>query len=1156
MLTAIHRTALGTSSLALALGLVAGCGGGRGSDSAGGSTSFRILSISVPNNGIWQINRPIEFTFNQDIDFSSVNLNTINITQPTGTPAAGEFQLRNSRQVTFQPACPTLGDYSDSGLLPNGIAYRINVLGSTSGGPTVRSSAGRPLTASQVVDFTTPLSALLDPTILFLDPASGPPTSIVRQPGDTSTLAASYVELGGDSSVGAREYFTARTTPAPDLGAEVEAGFKAPLNLYSDSASSVSIVVALNQPVDPSSSNISPENLKLEYQDQVGNWVSLAHVVQLVENCTGTGALVRITPTGILPQGRIVRVVLSSNFKDLVGEFNIADIVVGSFEVDVATDPGTTTPGDGGDVVAEYFTDVSFEDRDSVLSAPRAVWSSDGKLAASFAFDGTGGQDGAFDWVIDGTFVLDTTFSVITDITQTRQQSVVNGRVDVRSLWVKPTGTLIIQGVKPCTILCSGTIDPTILPVGTAASSVLIQGLVKCSGTNNRGVVSFSTANIPEVGAAGQAGGGDGGTGNYLTTQSTPQGGTGYGAFGAPGGGGFGGESGYNASGTATARRPAGGGGGRFGPNQFERTRPTCPDQRMIGLDAEPGFNGAGSAFGALHPGVLTPVGGAIGPSLFVDNNPSNDFWGTMVTTGGQVVQGELVTPMAGTGGGGGGSACMTSSFPTTPFTPQGDEKGAGGGGGGGSLAILALGDIRFAGLGAAARGRIEVNGGTGGGGENTNGIDRIGGGSGGGSGGHLILQSASQIDLSRCTATSTSVNGLTFWGGLYARGGQGGEGQDGTGGARANGVETTPIADSLPSNSYPATSGTSAPCAVFSGANDAAATVGGITNPPQFQFTNNTGVKVCAGGDGGPGIIQLHTPRLTDIIVPATATPPIANVDFRAICLPLPVGATPTTANAPSTWNQLLPTFGRLSVARSKWIPLGAAGVPPPPSAGADTIRFQFPGTDTSTGIIRRSGSGASATVLELPAILSGALVANPSVPSITSDLRSVVFDASTLADDIYKRTPAILKGFELKMTAASSAVNKFEVVAATYDAALDQLRVTVGTSGTPLAGYAVGDTAELIPRFFRVSTEGSQDSYPSSAAIRIRFQATTPNSLGQPDESALAAFTDDITTLNSSTVRFVRFQVEFDIQADGGSLSATTPIPALEFLAFPFKF
>ncbi|MBK7878067.1 MAG: hypothetical protein IPJ77_20605 [Planctomycetes bacterium] len=860
MLTAFHRTALGTSSLALAFGLLAGCGGS-GSSVAGGSTSFRILTVSVPNNGIWQINRPIEFTFNQDIDFSSVNLNTINITQPNGAPASGEFRLRNARQVVFQPACPTLGDFSDSGLLPNGVAYRINVLGSTSGGPTVRSSGGRPLTSSQVVDFNTPLSALLDPTILFLDPASGPPTPVVRQPGDTSTLAASYLELGGDSSVGARQYFVARSTPIPDLGAEVAAGFKAPLNLYSDSDSAVAIVVALNQPVDPSTTNISAENLDLEYQDQAGDWVRIAHNVELVENCTGTGALVRLTPTGILPQGRTVRVVLSSNFKDLVGEFNIADLVLGAFEVDVATDPGTSTAGDGADVKSESFavsgSDVgSFEDVDSVLAAPRAVWGADGKLEAGFAFDGTGGVDGAFDWVIDGTFVLDTSFAVITDATQTRQQSVVNGRVDIRGLWVKPTGTLIIQGVNPCTILCSGPLEQSLLPVGTPATSVLIQGLVKCSGTNNRGVVSFSTSNIPEQGAAGQCGGGDGGTGNYLTTQSTPQGGAGFGPFGAAGGGGQGGETGFNPQSNTNNRRPAGGDGGRLGANQFERTRPTCPDQRVIGMDAEPGFNGAPNATGALHPGV--PIGGAVGSSVFSDSNANNDFWGTMVTSTGLVVQGELARPMAGAGGGGGGSACLTSSFPTTPFTFTGDEKGAGGGGGGGSLSIFALGDIRLAGLGTAARGRIEVNGGTGGGGENTNGIDRVGGGSGGGSGGHLVLQSSSQIDLSRCTTLSTAVNGITFWGGLFAKGGQGGEGESGTGGARANGVETAPSVDALPPNSYPSTSGTSAPCAVFNGANDAATTVGGLANPAQFQFTNTVGngtptnPKTCAGGDGG----------------------------------------------------------------------------------------------------------------------------------------------------------------------------------------------------------------------------------------------------------------------------------------------------------------
>ncbi|MBI5361549.1 MAG: hypothetical protein HZA53_00115, partial [Planctomycetes bacterium] len=841
MLTATHRTALGTSTLALALGLLAGCGG-HGSSVSGAGSSFRILTLSVPNNGIWQINRPIELTFDQDVDFSSVNLNTINITQLNGAPAAGEFRLKSSKVVVFQPACPTQADFSDAGFRPNGVQYRINVLGSSQGGPTVRSTAGRPLTSSQVVDFRTPVSALLDPTILFIDPQLGPPGAVVRT--DSNNLAASYIELGGDSSVAGRRYFEPRVVPAPDLGADVPAGFEAPLNLYSDGSTRVVVVLALNQPVDPSANNVNPDNVRLEYEKQDGTWEALAHTVALTVNCNGTGSEIRVTPTGILPQGRRVRTVLSSNFKDLVGDFNIVPIVVGTFVVDVATDPGTSTAGDGGDAKSETFslsgTQVgSFEDVNSVLATPRAVWGQDGKLEASFAFDGTGGApDGQFDWVVDGTFVLDTSFALITDATQTRQQTVVNGRVDIRSLWVKPTGILIIQGVNPCTILCSGKLPPNLLPAGTADSGVLIQGLVKCSGTNNRGVVSFATANIPEQGAAGQVGGGDGGTGNYLTTQSTPQGGPGFGPFGAASGGGQGGESGFNPNGD-TLRRPGGGGGGRLNAAQMERSRPTCPDQRMIGLDAEAGFNGAPTSTGALHPGV--PIGGAVGPRPFVDTDPNNDFWGTMVTAAGAVIRGELPNPSAGAGGGGGGSACPTASFPTTPFTVTGDEKGAGGGGGGGSLRILALGDIRFGGLGAASRGRIECNGGTGGGGENTNGINRIGGGSGGGSGGHLILQSASQIDLSRCTSVSTTINGATAWGGLFARGGQGGEGDTGSGGARANGVETIPAVDALPPNSYPTTA-PAGPCAIVDLANDAANTVGGFAVPVQFHFTNVVG--------------------------------------------------------------------------------------------------------------------------------------------------------------------------------------------------------------------------------------------------------------------------------------------------------------------------
>ena len=64
----------------------------------------------------------------------------------------------------------------------------------------------------------------------------------------------------------------------------------------------------------------------------------------------------RIAPTGIPPQGRIVRAVLSTEFKDLIGETNPLPITVGSFEVASAVDPGTNTPGDGADEILEEFT--------------------------------------------------------------------------------------------------------------------------------------------------------------------------------------------------------------------------------------------------------------------------------------------------------------------------------------------------------------------------------------------------------------------------------------------------------------------------------------------------------------------------------------------------------------------------------------------------------------------------------------------------------------------------------------------------------------------------------------------------------------------------------------------------------------------------------
>jgi hypothetical protein len=909
---------------------IAACNGGGGS-----GASFQLLSISVSGNGNWQLNRPIYFQFSTDVDFSTVNLNTIHIGQTNGGPALGEFTLADPRTVKFQPHCPTLPDNSDAGLLPGGVSYTIQMPGASSGGATVRSTSGAALEHSQTVRFNTVDSP--DPSQLFIDTAIGPPTPVIRT--DPSVSDACYMEIGGDPSN--RVYFQPRAFPDPELGADTPAGFASGLNLYSDQSSRVSILLAINQAVESSSDNVSTDTVRLEYQSGSGAWLSLAHTVVLEANCTGTGALLRVTPTGILPQNHLVRVLLTRDFKDLVGDSNLISVTVGSFLVTTATDPGTSTAGPASDEVVESFSvpgssPGSLEDTTSVLTDPRAEWAANGLLKAGFAFDGTGGPGnppGQFDWKIGNDFdptetnhpqvLLDTSFTVIQNDTQSATETVVNGRVDVRNLHITRSGTLKIQGPNPCTILVSG--------------SALIEGVIDIKGGNNLSVISLDLPCIPEPGATGQAGGGRGGTGSPLTSQSDPAGGNGFGAFNVADGGGVGGESAYNPIGPASgddARRPAGGGGGTFGHDFLRAIGPAfpgftnpheCADQLVIGYDAEQGFPGYGGPAGdgvngaiGVITGTSPPRGGNPGPRPFFDNDPSNDFWGTMHDNAtGQLIQGELLHPWAGAGGGGGGDAIVSNSFPTTPYDPGGDEKGAGGGGGGGSLTILVLGNITF-----GPHGRIDASGGTGGGGENSAGgdITHIGGGSGGGSGGHIILQTASQIDLTQLTSVQA---GVQLPGGIYALGGNGGAGKNDLGGAHpGDNHPTSATADALPPNYYPPADPLS-PCGL-------------LVTPLGYPAGFNNGttpdgplVVICCGGDGGPGLIQLHTPALSDILIPN------APESIYTVIKPPPVGSFPSTGvpsytaiNNPLVWNQLLPIFGRKSQAISKWIPLGAASV------------------------------------------------------------------------------------------------------------------------------------------------------------------------------------------------------------------------------------
>jgi hypothetical protein len=134
--------------------------------------------------------------------------------------------------------------------------------------------------------------------------------------------------------------------------------------------------------------------------------------------------------------------------------------------------------------------------------------------------------------------------------------------------------------------------------------------------------------------------------------------------------------------------------------------------------------------------------GGRVGPLVFTDENPNNNFWGRQVDSSGSVEIGELAAPRGGNGGGAGGDRTSAASCFAGPASYFNDERGGGGGAGGGVLIIKALGKIEV-----TSTGRISADGGHGGGGE-PNASNKEAGGGGGGSGGMVILMSASKIEI------------------------------------------------------------------------------------------------------------------------------------------------------------------------------------------------------------------------------------------------------------------------------------------------------------------------------------------------------------------------------------------------------------------------
>lgn len=331
------------------------------------------------------------------------------------------------------------------------------------------------------------------------------------------------------------------------------------------------------------------------------------------------------------------------------------------------------------------------------------------------------------------------------------------GVLEFGNVTIEPGARLRFVGHCPVQVRVSGTLQ--------------IDGVLDVAGTgfnNGFGVLTFSTTNIQEPGLSGGPGGGPGGTGNRIHFASTAAGGDG----GCESGGGQGGESAYGTV-SPTQRHPGGGGGGAFGP-VLPPVHPDPLHPSNNGRMALAGLTGSPSAVSALN-GLVPAAGGAPGSSPFVDGNPDNDFWGRRIDPITLLlVTGELSEPRAGSGGGAGGNSIQANVFPNPNWSPSGDEKGAGGAGGGGLLIVRAQ-LVRV-----GPQGRILADGGRGGSGENTSGINCIGGGSGGGSGGMIVMH-ARRVDLA--FAANNCLTALGGDGGRGANNQTAGAGAGGDGG-------------------------------------------------------------------------------------------------------------------------------------------------------------------------------------------------------------------------------------------------------------------------------------------------------------------------------------------------------------------------------------
>ncbi len=768
--------------------IVSACGGGGGGGGGGFDKSGELLSIEFPdpNNvtgaaatpGVPPVTAPLNqqvvFAFSGNPDPNTVTAQAIRVrtaaggTAAVGQPVAGSFQVSGNR-VIFTPALPMAEASAQSnggaGLVGGGF-YDIVI------GPGTWS-------------FVNGVSK----TLLTAFPNAASPGN-VRVPFGTTTVVSNFFK--GLEKIRPR---LVETDPAdgsinvsPQLYTDPDGLFppRAPFRLYYDA------------PINPHSLNLAGFQL-IDMEDRPTGFsegLPLGLNVNLVSNEVD-GAIVELTPSGILPFGHLLSLEYPSNLRGIADEDDPGSrrSVAATFTVASVSDQRTVR-----DTLFENFDSSEREADPTELAASQSPASWDeldsNVLQPRFEFAGTG-ELGPFrpvppsDLSVPEIVILDTSSQPMPlfdgSTPEAPPNTVVRGGVFEFSEIDIPEG-VIVQARGPNPLILSATGNVRI------AGDIILNGQ---RGNDENTFDSSLTANPGGIGGVGAGRGGEGQPTIYLGQEgnsplvSPTRGGRGWGPGNEEAIGGEGGQSGmldhpdengeYTTdyeldSGSDNVRhgiggppsnpcqelthfhnngyKPPGGGGGSH------RQEGRQPNDGIGNVLADGLGNYIVRTEQADPIGWKTLSGGRPGEWKFNDGNPDNNFIGA---------RGERREIFGGQGGGAGGSAldsyycgmwCMTDlnpandqvcvneqSYSIIEFDSEGDARGGSGGGGGGALLVRALGSITIVGSdnNSGDGATIQAQGGEGGVGEAV-GCGNWAGGGGGGSGGALLFQSATGI--------------------------------------------------------------------------------------------------------------------------------------------------------------------------------------------------------------------------------------------------------------------------------------------------------------------------------------------------------------------------------------------------------------------------